>query len=178
MPLQPQVLIDPFEKWALDFIGPINTPSKGKRYILVCTDYVTKWVEAKALVRETEQTVVNFIFEEIFVQFGVPREIVTNQGAQFTSKLMQEIANKYKIKHRKSTPYHPQANGQVESTNKNLETIMTKTVQMHRKYWSDKLHEALWAYKITWKNSTGFTPSQLVDGKQMLLLIEFQNSYF
>ena len=67
MPLKPQVLIEPFEKWALDFIGPINPPSKGKRYILVCTDYVTKWVEAKALVRETKQTIVNFILEEIFV---------------------------------------------------------------------------------------------------------------
>ena len=174
MPLHPQVLIEPFEKWALDFIGPINPPSQGKKYILVCTDYVTKWVEAKPLPRATEQTVVNFLFEEIFVRFGVPREIVTDQGAQFTSKLVQEIAEKYKIKHRKSTPYHPQANGQVESTNKTLEGIITKTVQMHRKDWSAKLTEALWAYRITWKNSTGFSPYQLVYGKQVLLPIEFQ----
>jgi hypothetical protein len=72
MPLKPQVHIEPLEKWALDFIGPINPPSKGKQYILICTDYVTKWVEAKALVRATEQSVVNFLFEEIFVRFGVP----------------------------------------------------------------------------------------------------------
>ena len=51
---------------------------------------------------------------------------------------------------------------------------MTKTVQMHRKDWSEKLHEALWAYRITWKNSTSFTPYQLVYGKQVLLPIEFQ----
>ena len=128
-------------------------------------------MEAKALPRAIKQTVANFLFEEIFFRFGVPREIVTNQGAKFTSKLVQEIADKYKIKHRKSNSYHPQANGQVESTNKTLETIMTKTIQMHRKYWSDKLHEALWAYRITWKNSTGFTPYQLVYGKQVLLPI-------
>jgi hypothetical protein len=72
MPLKPQVHIDPFEKWVLDFIGLINPPSKGKQYILVCIDYVTKWVEAKALVRVTEQSVVNFLFEEIFFRFGVP----------------------------------------------------------------------------------------------------------
>ena len=72
---------------------------------MVCTDYVTKWVEAKALARVTEQTIVNFLFE--VVRFGVPREIVTDQGAQFTSKLVQKIADKYKIKHQKSTPYHP-----------------------------------------------------------------------
>ena len=53
MPLKPQVLIDPIEKWALDFIDPINPPSKGKRYILVCIDYVSKWVESKVLPRET-----------------------------------------------------------------------------------------------------------------------------
>ena len=68
-------------------------------------------MEAKALVRATEQLVVNFLFEEIFVRFGVPREIVTDQGAQFTSEMVKDLANKYQIKHRKSTPYHPQANG-------------------------------------------------------------------
>jgi hypothetical protein len=78
MPLQPQVLIEPFEKWALDFVGPIDLPSQGKRYILVCTNYVTKWAEAKALARGTEQTIVNFLFEDIFTRFGVPREIVTD----------------------------------------------------------------------------------------------------
>ena len=74
---------------------------------MVCTEYVTKWVEAKALPRATEQTVVNFLFQEIFVRFGIPRDIVTYQGAQFTSKLVQEIACKYKIKHQKYIPYHP-----------------------------------------------------------------------
>ena len=111
MLLHRQVHLEPFEKWALDFIGPINPTSNGKKYILVCIDYVTKWAEAKALVRATEHTVVNFLFEEIFVRYGVPREIVTDQGTQFTSKLVKDITEKYKIKHRKSTPYHPQAKG-------------------------------------------------------------------
>ena len=91
MPLQPQVLIEPFEKWALDFIGPINPPSKQKKYILVCTDYVTKWVEAKALVYATENSVVNFLYEDIFTRFGAPREIVTDQGGQFTSNLVETL---------------------------------------------------------------------------------------
>ena len=73
MPLQPQVMIEPFEKWALEFLGPISPMSRKKKYILVCTDYVTKWVEAKALFRAIEKSVVEFIYEEIFTQFGVPR---------------------------------------------------------------------------------------------------------
>ena len=78
MPLQPNVLIEPFEKWALAFVGPINPTSKKKRYILVCTDYVTKWVEAKYVPRAIEQVVVDFLHEDIFTRFGIPREIVTD----------------------------------------------------------------------------------------------------
>ena len=91
MPLQPQVLIEPFEKWALDFVGPINPTSKKKRYILVCTDYVTKWVEAKVVPRETKQVVVDFLHEDIFTRFGIPREIVIDQGTQFTSHLVTTL---------------------------------------------------------------------------------------
>ena len=85
--------------------------SRWKNYILVCTNYVTKWVEAKALFRATKNYVVEFIYEDIFTHLGVPCEIVTNEGTQFTSKLMKEITEKYGIKHCKSSPYHPQANG-------------------------------------------------------------------
>jgi transposase InsO family protein len=124
-------MIEPFEKWALDFVGPISPMSRRKNYILVCMDYVTKWVEIKSLFRAIEKSVVELIYEDIFTCFGVPREIVTDQGTQFTSKMMKELTEKYGNKHCKSSPYHPQANGQVESTNKVLEAILTKTVQLH-----------------------------------------------
>lgn len=88
MPLQPQVLIKPFEKWAVDSVGPIIPPSKQKKYILVCNDYVTKWVEGKALPFSSKNIVVSLIFEDIFTCFGVPREIVTDEGKQFTSRLV------------------------------------------------------------------------------------------
>ena len=86
---------------------------------------------------------------------------------------MRGIVEKYKIKHYKSSPYHPQASGQVESTNKILEAIMTKTGKQHRRDLSDKLLEALWAYSTTWKNTTGFSPYEMVYGKQVLLPIGF-----
>ena len=88
MPLQPQVLIEPFERWALNFVGPITPISKGKSYILVCINYVTKWIEAKALPKDTEQAVADFLYEDIFTRFDIPKEIVTDQGTQFTSKLI------------------------------------------------------------------------------------------
>jgi hypothetical protein len=102
--------------------------SRRKNYILVCTDYVTKWVEEKSLFQATKNFVVEFIYEDIFTHFGVPCKIVTDQGTQFTSKLMKDLTKKYGIKHCKYYPYHPQDNGQVESTNKVLEAILTKIV--------------------------------------------------
>jgi len=78
MSLQTQMLIEDFEKWALNSMGPISPTSKKKKYILFCTDYVTKWVEAKALYSATEKALVEFLFEDIFTRFGVPHEIVTD----------------------------------------------------------------------------------------------------
>jgi transposase InsO family protein len=171
-------VIEPFEKWALDFVGPINPMSCRKKYILVFTDYVTKWVEAKALYSANEQSVVDFLFEEIFTHFGVPQEIVTDQGTQFTSNLVKALTEPCNIKHRKSYPYHPQDNGQVESTNKVIEAILTKTVHLHHKDWADRLPKALWAYRIAWRNTTGHTPYELVYGKRVLLPIDFQVKTF
>lgn len=99
IPLQAQLVVEPFERWALDFVGPFNPPSNNKTYILVCTDYVTKWVEAKALASATEVTVADFLFEEILVRFGVPKEIITDGGKQFTSHMIQRITSKHNIRH-------------------------------------------------------------------------------
>eukprot|EP00253_Pinus_taeda_P009868 PITA_09868 len=125
MPLQPQIVLKLFEKWAIDLVGPFNPPSYQKDYILVCTDYVTKWVEARAITRATEHVVEDFLFEEIFARYGTPREIVSDGESQFTSHMIENLMQKYGVKRRVTTPYHPQVNGQVESTNKVLENILT-----------------------------------------------------
>ena len=143
MPLQAQVVLEPFEKWAIEFVGTLNPPSQQKVHILVCTNYVTKWVEAKAVGKATNQVVLDFLFEEFFARYGTPREIVSDGGAQFTSHMIAKLMQKYGVKHRVTSPYHPQGNGQVESKNKTLENILTKTVAYHRQDWAQKLPEPL-----------------------------------
>lgn len=81
-------MIKPCEKWAIDFVGPISTSSSNKKHILVCTNFVTKWVEAKVVSFATKRVVVNFLFTEIFTRFGVPIEIVFDNGSQFISNLV------------------------------------------------------------------------------------------
>ena len=70
MNLQAQVVLEPFEKWAIDFIGSFNPPSQEKFHILICTNYVNKWVETKAISKAAKQVVSDFLFEEIFAHYG------------------------------------------------------------------------------------------------------------
>jgi hypothetical protein len=135
---------------------------------------MTKWVEAKELHRATEEAVIDFLFEDIFIRFGVPRELVTDGGPPFTSHGFKATLQKYHIQHRMTIAYHPQANGQMESTNKVIEAILTKTVKENRKDWSYRLLEALWAYRTTWRNTTGFSLYELVYGKSVVFPVEFE----
>ena len=88
--------------------------------------------------------------------------------------MIEELLSHHKIKHRTSTPYHPQANGKVEVTNRALENILTKVVSSSRMDWAERLVEATWAYNTTWKTTTGFTPYEMVYGKKVVLSIEFE----
>eukprot|EP00253_Pinus_taeda_P019960 PITA_19960 len=147
IPMQPQVTFKPFEKWGMDFVGPISPPSKHKQYIIVCIDYLTKWAETKAIKAATKEKVAEFLRENIFCKLGYPKELVTDQGSQFTSNLIEDLLTHHRIKHMTSTPSHLQANGLVEAT---------------------------WAYNTAWKTTIGFTPYELVYGKKALLTIEFE----
>ena len=91
------------------------------------------WVETKAIKATTEEKVAKFLRENIFYKFGYPRELSTDQGNHFTSNLIEDLLTHHKIKHKTSAPYHPQANGQVEVTNRALEGILTKVVSSNIK---------------------------------------------
>lgn len=138
------------------------------------TKYVTKWVEAKALPRATKDFVIQFLFH-IFVQYGLPRDIITDGGPQFAGNKIAATLKNYHIQHKITTPYHPQANGQVESSNKIIEAILTKTIASHRRDWAARLLEALWAYRKTWRSTTGYSPYQLVVWKETYFPHRIQN---
>jgi transposase InsO family protein len=111
--------------------GPFNPKSNQKAYILVATEYMTKWVEAEALPNATEEVVIKFLFK-LFICYGLPGEVIIDGGSQFTAHRITTTLDNYHIKHIITSPYHPQANGQVESTNKFLEAILTKTISTNR----------------------------------------------
>ena len=100
-------MVESFDRWALDFVGPINPPSKQKVYIIVYTNYMTKWVEVLSLFEANDQAVMDFLYGEIFTHFGVPKDIVTNGGSQFVSHKMEALLQKYHFQHMITSPYHP-----------------------------------------------------------------------
>ena len=131
--MMPRVNIVPLEafmKWGLDFMGPFKkvTPRRNK-YIIVATNYVTKWAEAKPLPDNTAKSTAWFLYDQVISRFGCPLEFVSDQGGHFINKIMEHLTKTFMIKHRKSTPYYPRCNGQAKSTNKTLKGILTKIVQ-------------------------------------------------
>jgi len=115
--LNPIKVGEPFERIGIDFVGPLERTKKGNKYILVVTDYLTKWPEAKAMKEATAENVVKFIYEGIICRHGCPKIILSDRGTHFKNKLVEELCEKFEIKHKLSSPYHPQTNGLVESFN-------------------------------------------------------------
>ncbi|GJQ97588.1 reverse transcriptase domain-containing protein [Tanacetum coccineum] len=135
-----------FDIWGIDFMGSFPS-SRGNKYILVAVDYLSKWVEAKAL--------------------------PTNDARVFTKVML-----KYGVTHRLSTAYHPQTSGQVEVSNRGLKRILERTVGENRASWSDKLDDALWAFRTAYKTPIGCTPYKLVYGKACHLPIELEHKAY
>jgi transposase InsO family protein len=132
----------PFLVWGIDIIRKITPKaSNGHEFILVAIDYFTKWVEATSFSILKAKHVARFIESNIICSYGVPHEIISDNGMHFEDEV-QRILQKYGVKHHKSSPYQPQTNGVVESTNKNVKVILKKTTERYRD-WADKLPFAL-----------------------------------
>nr|GFC66329.1 reverse transcriptase domain-containing protein [Tanacetum cinerariifolium] len=110
----------------IDFMGPFSN-SKGNKYILVDVDYLSKWVEAKALPTNDARVVVKFL-KSLFSWFGTSKAIISDRGAHFCNDQFARVMSKYGVTHRLSTAYHPQTSGQVEVTNRGLKRILERTV--------------------------------------------------
>ena len=108
-------------------MGPFP-PSEGKEYILVAVDYVSKWVEAIPTRKNDHRVVNKFIVNNIFSRFGCPRAIISDGGSHFTNSHFRRILKKYGVHHHVTTPYHPQANGQVEVSNREVKNILKKII--------------------------------------------------
>ncbi|KAG7548086.1 Ribonuclease H domain [Arabidopsis suecica] len=162
----------PFMKWSMDIIGPLHVSTRGVKFVLVLTDYFSKWIEAAAYVNITQVQVRKFIWQDIICRHGLPFEIVTDNGPQFISGQFESFCEEWQIRLSRSTPRYPQGNGQAEAMNKTVLSTLKKKLKAHKGAWFNELQSVLWAIRTTPRRATGETPFSLVYGMEAVIPAE------
>lgn len=168
VPLGKAPIIDtPFKRVAIDIVGPIQPPSRrGNRYILTLMDYATRYPDAVALPGvETERVAEALV--EIFSRVGVPKEVLSDRGTNFTSELMGEVARLLSLRQLHTSPYHPMANGMVEKFNGTLKLMLKRMCAEKPRDWDRYLAPLLFAYREVPQASLGFSPFELLYGRHV-----------
>ena len=168
VPLVPlPIMSEPFSRIAMDIVGPLPRSSKGHKYILVICDYATRYPEAVPL-RTCDAEAVAEELGKLFSRVGIPKEILTDQGTNFTSQLLVELYRLLNVHGIRTTLYHPQTDardGLVERFNQTLKAMLRRTVTEERKDCNKHLPYLLFAYHEVPYASTGFSPFELLYGR-------------
>ena len=151
-----------FERVAVDVMGPLPLTESGNKFIVVFSDYLTKWPEAFAIPDQTAQTIAELFVEQIVCRHGAPFELLSDKGSNFTSSLISEICKICDTNKISTTSYHPQTDGLVERFNKTLITILSMYISANQKDWDKFIPFALFAYRTGVHESTKETPFYLL----------------
>ena len=164
----------PMERFTTYILGTLPETDKGNRYILVISDYFTKWVEAFPIHNQKAETVAKCLVNEVVSRFGVPSYIHSDQGRQFESQLYQEMCFLLDIKKTRTTSYHPQSNGIVERFNRTLEGLLRAFVNNEHSDWDERLPYVLMAYRSSVNETTGYTPNMMMLGREVSVPLDIQ----
>ncbi len=165
-PLRPLPLVQvPFDRIGMDLIGPLERSARGHRFALVLVDYATRYPEAVALRSISAKSVAEALFR-IISRVGIPKEILTDQGTAFMSRTIRELYELLGIKSVRTSVFHPQTDGLVERFNRTLKTMIREFVHEDAKNWDKWLEPLLFAVREVPQASTGFSPFELLYGRQ------------
>ena len=165
------IIGEPFERIAMDVIGPLPKTAAGKQFVLVISDYATYYLEAYAITTITATSVAEKLMD-LFSRYGVPREILSNQGTNFMSELLQRLHKLLGIKSIRTSPYHPQTDSLVERFNQTLKQMLKKVLMTDRRSWDKLLPLVLFAYHEVPQEATGFSPFELIYSRDVKGLLD------
>ena len=150
----------------MDIVGPLPRSRTGNRYILVLCDYATRYPEAIPLRTIDAEHIAEQLIG-VFARVGVPQEILTDQGSNFTSQLLAELYRLLHVQSIRTSPYHPQTDGLVERFNQTLKSMLRKSVDKEGKNWNKMIPYLLFAFREGPQSSTGFSPFELLYGREV-----------
>jgi transposase InsO family protein len=153
----------------MDIIGPLRKTNGQNKYILVCIDLFTSWIEATPLKSITAQEVIQAFFKIVISRHGCPTKVLTDQGSQFTSTLFLDMCKHFNIVKLESTAYHHQCNGKAERFNRFLENTLTTVIHKDQKNWDNMLDNCLFIYRISLNRSLDDTPFFLMYGRDVVM---------
>ncbi|CAJ0960675.1 unnamed protein product [Ranitomeya imitator] len=154
----------PFERIAMDLVGPLVKSARGHQYILVILDYATRYPEAIPLRNSSSKSIARELVH-VFSRTGLPKEILTDQGTPFMSKVMRELCKALKISQLRTSVYHPQSDGLVERFNKTLMSMLRKAIEKDGRDWDCLLPYLMFSIREVPQASTGFSPFELLYGR-------------
>ncbi|XP_059630010.1 uncharacterized protein LOC132272971 [Cornus florida] len=136
----------PFAQWGIDIVGHLPKTVEKKEYVLLATDYFTKWVEAEAYISVTYEQVKSFLWNNIICRFGVSNVIMMDNGPNLDNRNTRKFFAKHGIRQKLATVSHPQGNGQAEITNRTIFSCLKKKLEKLKSKWYENLPQVLWAY--------------------------------
>ncbi|OMJ12906.1 Retrotransposon-derived protein PEG10 [Smittium culicis] len=161
-PITPAAL--PFERWGIDFVGPIPTSKSGNSYILTAIDYATRWVVAQPYPDKSSRSVMHFIYNHIVMQYGPPFEIISDRDKAFLEDALPHYEQLLRIKHLPTTSYHPRTNGMVERMHQMLNHSLRCLTQDHMNRWDEFLPQTVFAIRSRQHSVTKYSPFYLMFG--------------
>uniref|UniRef100_A0A8C5M0U9 ribonuclease H n=1 Tax=Leptobrachium leishanense TaxID=445787 RepID=A0A8C5M0U9_9ANUR len=148
----------------MDLVGPLVKSARGHQYILVVLDYATRYPEAMPLRNSSAKSIAKELVL-MFSRVGIPKEILTDQGTPFMSRVMRELCKLMGIKQLRTSVYHPQTDGLVERFNKTLKSMLRKVIDRDGRNWDLLLPYLMFSIREVPQASTGFSPFELLYGR-------------
>lgn len=159
----------PWDRLSVDIMGPFPESSRGNKYVMVVTDYFTKWVEIFAIPDQQAETCADILLNEVFARYGCPYDLHSDQGRNFISAVFVELCKILEIRKTRTSPYHPSGNGQVERFNRTLIRMIKAYLKGEQREWDRNLGCLAGAYRSSVHEATGFTPNFLLFGREVRL---------